>query len=363
MIITSNVFQVFGVSEDPYPQGGVAGGKSIHGKGEPSNMVAEGSYDPSTQLQLQPLRQDDGGDDDLQFMAASRPMEGKELETYIKDVCLVGEDSGTAFEKPTASSHFRNGSKSTGDVQHYAYSASANSGKWRYNGNVRPGYAQQPKSTNLPSLAGTAKASRNDSPYWRSHSGLYGNRTRRNKNQQHDGAVMMNSHCEEPRQPRIVNKRSRKKGRTWGMMTYYDDGSKMWESYRYQTSSKNTHKSKLDKMRKHTFLKILDKAMDDLGADYNVTPTDLAPRNYMRGSAYINAIKLERKKLQLLLRIKIQAMELIRMRSTNEQYTFEEYEEMTDAMYSQAMHNSEATQSSIRMVGPRAQCWQSLQCA
>ena len=126
------------------------------------------------------------------------------------------------------------------------------------------------------------------------------------------------------------------------MMTYYDDGSKMWEPYRYQTSSKNTHKSKLDKMRKHTFLKILDKAMDDLGADYNVTPTDLAPRNYMRGSAYINAIKLERKKLQLLLRIKIQAMELIRMRSTNEQYTFEEYEEMTDAMYSQAMHNSEA---------------------
>ena len=68
---------------------GVAGGESFSGKEYPSNMVAEGTCDPSSGLPPSSLRVSDNHD--LQLMAGSRPMGAKDLEDYIKDITLMEE--------------------------------------------------------------------------------------------------------------------------------------------------------------------------------------------------------------------------------------------------------------------------------
>ena len=234
MFIDGNVFSLLDQEPSTPFNGGVAGGKSFHGKEKPSVMVAEGSFDPSTELHS-PFQREES-DHDLQLMVGSRPMERGDLQEYLHDVLLVDEDAWNNQVEKGHRTHLKNRSVNAGDVRHQAYTARANSQEWRYNGSVTPGYAQQEKPKNLPRLAGEAKARHDARPYYQTHPGLYGDRTGRGLDQHTIGAAnYMDSHCEEPKQVKIVRTRNTKRGKTWGHECTYSNGIKTWEPFQYQT--------------------------------------------------------------------------------------------------------------------------------
>ena len=333
MIVNRNAFQALGEPSPLTMYRGAASGKFFHGKDEPSNMVAEGSFDPSTGLLSSPLGM--GGDHDLQLMVRSRPMVGEDLKTYIKDITLMSESevSGTASGNAAAITlRNKNGLMMNGDVHHRAYSACDHSGKWRYNGKVTPGYQSQPKPTNLPSLAGTAKARRASKPYYQPHPGLYSGR---GQDQQHSGAVTYrNSHCEEPYNQEIVKQRSIKKGRMWGLQTTYEDGHKEWTKYEQQTGSDQPKRQHYNDMTKKEFLDTLDTIMNDLDFQYYIPPNVLTTYQQSKEST------MQQERLLMLrhaLRIKIKALQILRQKRAYRFLSKSTYDKMEDSAFSEAI--------------------------
>ena len=278
MIINrSNAFQPLEEPLRPSTNGRVPSGDFIRGNEQRSDMVAEGSFHPFTGLYSQSQRT--GNDHDLQWMAGSYQMGKEDVLTYIRDVTLMEETGGTRANVHSTSLSM-NGRMVTGDVPHRAYTANANSGKWRYNGSVKPGYKAHGQPKIPPRLAGAAEARRASSPYWSPHPGLYANNQGRGQDQQHIGAVNNNnSHSEEPNNKRIVKQHNTKRGKTWGKQTIYSDGSKLWTPFKQQTSPKiNKYADNwTNKMRKRIFFKRLDKLMKELGEEYYESPTTVLP--------------------------------------------------------------------------------------
>ena len=89
-----------------------------HGKEKPSNMVAEGSFDPNTGFHLSRSAKD--SDHGLECMASSHPMSKKEATDFLMDV-IVAEKRGGNDEKINAT-YRPGGNKTSGDV-HHAYAA------------------------------------------------------------------------------------------------------------------------------------------------------------------------------------------------------------------------------------------------
>ena len=121
-----------------------------HGKEKPSNMVAEGSFDPNTGFHLSRSAKD--SDHGLECMASSHPMSKKEATDFLMDV-IVAEKRGGNDEKIHAT-YRSGGNKTSGDV-HHAYAARP---AWKYNGipgsqreiKPRPRYSVERPWTNKP---------------------------------------------------------------------------------------------------------------------------------------------------------------------------------------------------------------------
>ena len=85
--IDDNSFLSLEESESPTGKGGAAGVVLNHGKEKPSNMVAEGSFDPNTGFHLSRSAKD--SDHGLECMTSSYPMSKKEATDFLMDVIVA----------------------------------------------------------------------------------------------------------------------------------------------------------------------------------------------------------------------------------------------------------------------------------
>ena len=285
--IGNNSFLSLEESESPTGKGGAAGVVLNHGKEKPSNMVAEGSFDPNTGFHLSRSAKD--SDHGLECMASSHPMSKKEATDFLMDV-IVAEKRGGNDEKIHAT-YRSGGNKTSGDV-HHAYAARP---AWKYNG--IPGSQREIKPKSLPSLAGEDMARRANSAYWKPHPGMYENRSSHGRNQQPYGATYdKDGHCEEPNRPKIVHQRSREKDRTWGRETLYNDGTKTWFPYKHQTSGtyeRSFGKYDANRMHKKVFFRMTTK-YDKMYDSHQVNPADNELRNKERNQ-HLHTIRIHQK--------------------------------------------------------------------
>ena len=106
-----NSFLSLEESTSPTGKGGAAGVVLNHGKEKPSNMVAEGSFDPNTGFHLPRSAMD--SDHGLECMASSHPMSKEDATDFLMDV-IVAEKRGGNDEKIIATN--RSGGNKTGTL-------------------------------------------------------------------------------------------------------------------------------------------------------------------------------------------------------------------------------------------------------